>query len=466
MPKQKTKEKPAELSGHFTPLTVRYEHGKSLRADAPREAHASWSAAGIARDAIAMLEESNTGRMAELVPIRYGRMLSSPFAFFRGSAALMAADLSQTPNSGVFVQSCGDCHLLNFGAFATPERNLIVDISDFDETTPAPWEWDLKRLATSFVLACRSNGFKEPIARKSAEAVCRSYRTSMRLFAEMPALKVWYSKLDLDTFVAGMHDKKLREEAMAFVAKRKQRSLIDYYLPKLTEEKAGRRVFKENPPLIYHTAKQRDPAYLETIKEVFQNYRESLNEDRRILLDRYKLMDAALKIVGIGSVGTRCGVLLLMAADNDPLILQIKEARSSVLEPYTRTSTYNHHGRRVVAGQRLMQAHSDIFLGWTTGLQGYHFYLRQLTDMKMSPMPELWSTERSVEVAEAFGWVLARAHARSGDAAVLAGYMGSNDTFDKAIASFAVAYADQTETDHKALVEAVKRGRLQAYIEP
>jgi uncharacterized protein (DUF2252 family) len=392
-------------------------------------------------------------------------MMKSPFTFFRGSAALMAMDLASTPTSGLMVQLCGDCHLLNFGAYATPERNIIVDINDFDETLPGPWEWDLKRLATSFVLACRGNDFKSDICREAAQSVARSYRKSMREFSEMTVLDIWYSKMDLDTYLAGMQNKEFREDANALVKRVKSKSIREYYFPKLTLERHGRRVFKDNPPLVYHTDEQREQEFLETAKRVFLDYKTTVNAARHALLDRYTLMDVAMKIVGIGSVGTYCAVVLLMADENDPLILQVKEARDSVLAPYASKSTYDNHGRRVVEGQRLMQAHSDSFLGWARGPRGRDMYFRQLKDMKMSPVPEVWMPERALEVAKSLGWVLARAHARSGDAASISGYLGAKDVFDKAIADFAVAYADQTERDHKALVAAVRAGRLEAFIE-
>jgi uncharacterized protein (DUF2252 family) len=446
-------------------VAERKSKGKLLREKVPRKDHRLWSAARKGRDPIAIIQQSNAGRVTELLPIRYGRMLKSPFTFFRGSASLMAYDLQSTAASGISVQACGDCHLLNFGVFATPERNLILDINDFDETHPAPWEWDLKRLATSFVLACRGNGFKPAVAKQAAETVVRSYREAMHDISQMKTLDVWYLKMDISTYLAGIKDKQFRKDADAYVAKQTQKSAVDHYVPKLTTQKDGRPVFKDAPPLIYHTPEQCDKEFLSTIKTVFLAFRETLSEDRRVLLDRYALMDVAMKIVGIGSVGTRCGIMLLLAGENDPLVLQVKEARPSVLEPYTQKSAYKHNGHRVVAGQRLMQSQSDIFLGWAVGLHGHHFYVRQLRDMKMSPVPEIWTPERAMEVARSFGWVLARAHARSGDSAIIVGYMGTGTAMDEAIGQFAIAYADQTEQDHRELLKAVKSGRLEAYIE-
>jgi len=456
-PKQ---QKPVELPGS---ISERREQGKVLRDVVRRNDHASWYETSK-RDPIEVLEQSNVGRIPELIPIRFGRMMASPFAFFRGSASLMAADLSSTPNTGLRVQACGDCHVLNFGAYATPERNLVIDLNDFDETLQGPWEWDLKRLTTSFVLACRANAFKSSLAREAAEAVARSYRKAMQEFSEMRVLDVWYSKMHFDSYLETIKDKEWRAGLAASVKKEAEKNST-YVFPKFITEKDGRRVFKDNPPLIYHSSELRDFEFLSVAREAFRGYRATLSDERQVLLDRFEIFDIAMKIVGVGSVGTYCAVLLLMATESDSLILQIKEARPSVLEPYCGKSSYKNHGQRVVAGQRLMQAHSDIFLGWTQGPRGRQFYLRQLRDVKVSPRPEFWTTARALEMAEAFGWVLARAHARSGDSAMISGYLGANDIFDKAIAQFSVAYADQTERYHKELVTAVKRGRIEAYLE-
>lgn len=453
------------VSQHLPSFKERRALGKSLRNAVPRVTHAVWSPTAKRRDPIEILEEQNVGRIAELLEIRHGRMMKSPFTFFRGSASVMAADLATTAATGQRVQSCGDCHLLNFGGFATPERNVIVDINDFDETLPAPWEWDLKRLATSFVLACRANGFKPRVSEEAAETVARAYRTAMRDLSEMRVLDVWYSKMTLDKALASIKDKEFRDAATARAQTQIQKSRTESYFPKLTAEHDGRRIFKDNPPLVYHSTEQNDAAYLDIVKKVFKDYRATLSEAHQVLIDRFELMDIAMKIVGIGSVGTRCSILLLMAGEKDPLILQVKEACTSMLEPYAGKSAHENNGHRVVAGQRLRQAQSDMFLGWAKGPRGRDFYVRQLKDMKISPTPEFWTTERAIEVAQSLGWVLARAHARSGDSAVLSGYMGSSDVFDQAIAQFSIAYADQTERDHKALIEAVKAGRLEAYIE-
>jgi uncharacterized protein (DUF2252 family) len=461
-----SKQSPArQYPDAFIPSSERRAQGKSLRDIVPRQYNADWAPSPNRRDPIDVLEESNIGRIPELIPIRYGRMMKSPFTFFRGSAAVMAMDLATTPVTDVKVQLCGDCHLLNFGAYATPERNIIVDINDFDETLPGPWEWDLKRLATSFVLACRDNRFNPGDCREAAEAVARSYRTAVREFSEMTALDVWYSKLDIASFLERIEDKTFLKDAQNYLKKAKDKSSLEVLVPKLTAEKDGRRVFVDTPPLLYHTDEQREVQFLDFIAKAFENYKATLDEARRVLLDRYTLMDLAIKVVGIGSVGTACAVLLLMSDENDPLILQVKEARRSVLEPYVNKSKHLQQGQRVVEGQRLMQSHSDIFLGWTKSTRGREFYLRQLRDMKTPPVPEVWTPARTLEVADAFGWILARAHARSGDPAIISGYLGTKDVFDKAIADFAVAYADQTEHDHKALLKAIRSGRLEAHIE-
>jgi uncharacterized protein (DUF2252 family) len=465
MVKQKTDSPQKSETQRNSSFKERRAQGKALRDALPRVDHGIWSPSAKRRDPIDILEEQNVGRVPELLEIRHGRMMRSPFTFFRGSAAVMAADLATTAVTGQRVQSCGDCHLLNFGGFATPERNVIVDINDFDETLPGPWEWDLKRLATSYVLACRGNGFKASVAEEAAETAARAYRTAMREFSEMHVLEVWYSKFTLDDALATIKDKEYRESAIARVRKQIQKSKTESYFPKLTAEHNGRRIFKDNPPLVYHTAEQHEVAFLDVAKKIFKDYRATLSESHQVLLDRFELMDVAMKVVGIGSVGTRCGILLLMAGESDPLILQVKEACRSVLEPYVGKSRHANNGHRVVAGQRLMQSQSDIFLGWAKGPQGRDCYLRQLRDMKISAVPELWAPETAIEFAQATGWVLARAHARSGDAAVLSGYMGSSDVFDKAIAQFSIAYADQAERDHKALLKAVKSGRLEAYVE-
>jgi uncharacterized protein (DUF2252 family) len=445
----------------FLSRKERLSAGKALRDKVPREHHAAWKPPAKRRDPIDVLEESNRDRMPELVPIRYGRMLRSPFTFLRGSAGLMAYDLATRPSTGLRVQACGDCHLLNFGMFATPERNLVFDMNDFDETLPAPWEWDVKRLGASFAVAARDNCFSDKEARDVAVECVRAYREHLRDCSKKSPLEVWYERLDTQALIEKAPDakaKKLREE---MVAKARQR-IGEYLLPKLTKEVGGRRRLVDQPPVLFHVA-EKDAE--EKFREGLEDYRLSLPDDRRVLFDRYRLEDFAMKIVGIGSVGTRCLVGLFVSAEGHTLLLQVKEACPSVLAPYAGKSVYENQGQRIVVGQRLMQSSSDIFLGWTQGRRGYHFFVRQLRDMKFSVPVEGVSALQLKRYAEVCGTVLARAHARSGDAAKISGYLGKTDVFDRAIGKFALAYADQTVRDHAALVAAVKAGRIKALVE-
>jgi uncharacterized protein (DUF2252 family) len=438
-------------------LAERYALGKALREKVPRGRHAGWQPPSRRRDPIDILIESSTGRIPSLLPIRYGRMLQSPFTFYRGAAAIMAADLASTPKTGVRVQACGDCHLLNFGGFATPERRIIFDINDFDETLPAPWEWDVKRLSASFVVAGRSNRFTKRDARAAAAAAVRSYREHVASSAEMPTLQAWYASVS--GLVETLGNPRLRRRYERVVREEREHGSAHEFA-ELAHYVDGVPRIKDDPPLVYHADIEHDPAFWRRVHRELRRYRESLPDDRRVLFDRFQLCDMAAKVVGVGSVGTACAVALFLAAKEDPLFLQFKEAHSSVLEPFAGKSAYANHGERVVTGQRLMQAASDIFLGWTTGEEARHFYVRQLRDIKIKPVIEIMEPADLVSYADACGWALARAHARSGDAAVLAGYMGKGTTFDEAIADFAVAYADQNERDHHALVEAVRAGRI------
>ena len=447
---------------NYVPRADRAAAGKALRGSVPRASHRDWAPPADRRDPVDVLIESNIGRMPELIPIRFGRMLVSPFTFFRGAAAVMAADLAKTPATGLRVQACGDCHLLNFGVFATPERNLVFDINDFDETLPAPWEWDIKRLAASFVLASRDNRFAAADSRHSAVAVVRAYRERLAELAEMPALDVWYAKMDAMKWIAETADPELRVLREKRVKKAQARTALDHEYPSLVEETGGRPRIKDDPPYIFHSDDTANHEFQQVIDEAFQNYRDTLPHDRRVLYDRYQWADLAVKVVGVGSVGTVCGVALLLADDDDPLFLQFKQANASVLEPYAGKSLYENHGQRVVVGQRLMQSASDIFLGWTTGRFGRNFYVRQLRDAKVKPMVEIFKPKHMAEFAGFCGQALANSHARSGDAATLSGYLGNADNFDQAIADFAVAYADQTERDHAALADAVLSGKVEA----
>jgi uncharacterized protein (DUF2252 family) len=415
------------------------------------------------RDPLGILRQSDGARLPELVPIRYGRMMRSPFAFFRGSAAIMAADLAGSPVSGLRVQACGDCHLKNFGGFATPERHILFDINDFDETLPAPWEWDVKRLATSFVLAIRENGISEDVGQDVAASCARAYRKGMRTFAKLDPLAVWYTKLTAEELLASLSGK-LRDRVSRRVEKARAHGASDVDYPKLAETVHGKIRIKGTPPLIYHPDVAQAPEFGSRVEQVLREYRESIAGDRRILFDRYHFVDAAIKVVGIGSVGTRCWIALLMSPANEPLFLQFKQANPSVLEAYAGKSLYSHNGQRVVMGQRLMQAASDIFLGWTTGPAG-DYYVRQLRDAKIGPNVETFDQEMFRVYAKACGWNLARAHAKSGDSSAIVSYLGKSDEFDEAIRDFAPAYADQTERDHTALKKAVKSGKIEVYIE-
>jgi len=435
--------------------------GKALRAALPRERHAVWKIPARRRDPIGIVMQSNRERIPQLVPIRHGRMLRSPFTFLRGSAGLMAHDLSTTPSTGLRVQACGDCHLLNFGMFATPERNLVFDINDFDETLPAPWEWDVKRLAASVLVAGRDRQFKDKDARAAAMDCVRAYRENLRRYAKMSPLDLWYDRLDFATVIANAPDAKAKQFRQQVAAKA-QRRVAEYLFPKITTEVGGRHRLIDQPPVLFH----REDVYGDPlVLEAMQRYRRSLSDDRRVLFDRYHIEDLAIKVVGIGSVGTRCFVALFFSADGQPLLLQIKEACASVLEPYAGKSIYRNHGQRVVVGQRVIQSSSDIFLGWTRGRRGFNYFVRQLRDMKMSFPVDGFTTTQLRRYAEGCGWTLARAHAKSGDAAMISGYLGKSDVFDRAIGDFALAYADQTERDHAQFAAAVQSGRIDALVE-
>jgi uncharacterized protein (DUF2252 family) len=461
-PKKASKEKPAKAPlSQFLSRNERLEAGKALRDTVPREHHASWKPLARRRNPIDVLEASNRDRLSELVPIRYGRMLRSPFTFLRGSAGLMAYDLATTPTTGLRVQACGDCHLLNFGMFATPERNLVFDMNDFDETLPAPWEWDVKRLATSFAVAARDSHCSDQEARDAAVACTGAYREHLRDCSKRGPLEVWYERLDVEALIEQSPDAKTKKLRQDMSAKAHQR-IGEYLVPKLTNATGEQRRLVDQLPVLFHVA---DKDAEERFREGLEDYRRSLPDDRRVLFDRYRLEDFALKVVGIGSVGTRCYVGLFRSAEGNPLLLQFKEACPSVLAPYAGKSVYENQGQRIVVGQRLMQSSSDIFLGWTRGRRGYDFFGRQLRDMKFSVPVEGASAAGMKRYAEICGTVLARAHARSGDAAKISGYLGKTDGFDQAIGEFSLAYADQTVRDHAALVAAERTGRIKALVE-
>ena len=444
--------------------TERRARGKRLRDTAPRDAHAAWRGHAERADPIGILQAADAARQPDLVPLRYGRMLQSPFTFYRGSAGVMAADLARTPVSGIRVQVCGDCHLMNFGGFATPERRLIFDINDLDETLPAPWEWDVKRLVASFVLAARANGLSDANGRDAAVACARSYRRKIRDFAAMDVLDVWYARLDDSDFLAMLpQDRKavLRKR----IAKATATSSSELVFPKLVDQAVGQPRIRDTPPTLFHGEASRAAFDIDMLREALGKYRETLAEDRRVLFDRYRLVDAAVKVVGIGSVGTLCMVALMMSVADSPLFLQVKQANASVLEAYAGKSAYPHHGQRVVEGQRLMQPASDLFLGWVIGPEGRHFYIRQLRDVKLSPLVETYDAEMLSIYGQACGWVLARAHAKAGDPWAISGYLGKNAQFDEAMGKFALAYADQAEQDHAALKTAVRAGTVDVQIE-
>jgi uncharacterized protein (DUF2252 family) len=422
-----------------------------------------WKAPSGRRDAVDLVLEAEKGRLPELLPLRHGRMVRSAFTFYRGAALTMAADLASTPATGVRVQCCGDAHLCNFGGFATPERKIIFGINDLDETLPAPWEWDVKRLAASFVVACRDNGLADAVGKDVTLACVRSYRESMAEFSQMKTLELWYRALSAQELNEGLSPK-LRERTMKRIEKEQVKSRGEELFPKLVEHKGDVAVIKDQLPTIFHADGHAPGEVHQAVLDTLAGYRASLSPAYQSLLDRYELCDAAVKVVGVGSVGTACWVLLFVAGEGDPLFLQVKEARASVLEPYTGASVFANQGQRVVHGYRLMQPSSDIFLGWSEGPKR-HYFFRQLRDMKLSVMVESFGRTEMNIYAGWCGRALALSHARSGCPVTLSGYMGKGDAFDKALAAFSVAYADQNEQDHAALERAVRKGRVKAVFE-
>jgi uncharacterized protein (DUF2252 family) len=469
--KQKRTNEATQSAPPYLSPAERRAKGKALRDAVPRQAQAGWKAPKGRRDPVDITLAANEGRIPNLVPIRHGRMAASPFAFYRGSAALMAADLATTPTSGIRVQACGDAHLMNFGGFATPERNIIFDINDLDETLPAPFEWDLKRLAASVVIAAQYLKLPASDAARVATDVVREYREWMENYASMRALDVWYDKIDMQAYDDRAGDpalvKKVRKEAAKRIEEAQRKTEPEFLYPKFVSEEGTAPRIKDEPPLIFHPKAELIPNLRTGFDEAIAAYRESLPEQTRTLFDRYHLVDVAIKVVGVGSVGTVCGILLLLAADDDPLFLQSKEAGASVLEPYAGKSVYPNHGQRVVTGQRILQSASDVFLGWTGSgkISRRHFYIRQLRDMKMSAVIEDQNTDMLRQYARMCAHALARGHARSGDAAMMAGYMGSGKRFDDAVGEFAVEYADQNLLDYKAFVRAIREGRVKAAAE-
>jgi uncharacterized protein (DUF2252 family) len=462
----------SRLVPHLT-VAERVARGRAARAEVPRSSHAGFEPAAHRADPIALLEQQAETRVPELVPIRYGRMLVSPFTFYRGAALIMASDLSATPSSGLRVQACGDAHLSNFGVFGSVERRLMFDVNDFDETLPGPWEWDVKRLAASLVVAARGNGYSRKERSKIVRDTVGRYRDAMRSFATMPNLAVWYSRLDVEELLGqlrGQVNAKMLKRAEQGLAKARTRDSLQAF-SKLTHLVDGEPRIISDPPLIVPVEELFPEAtadqVTDRVHEFVRGYRQSLQTDRRILLEQYRFVHMAHKVVGVGSVGTRAWIALFLGLDGqDPLFVQVKEAQASVLEEYVGKSGYANHGERVVAGQHLMQASSDIFLGWKrmTGVDNIErdFYARQLKDWKGSAEVEVMIPEGMTLYGQMCGWTLARAHARSGDRVAIATYLGSNDTFDRALAEFAEAYADENERDYQALVDAVKSGRITA----
>jgi uncharacterized protein (DUF2252 family) len=454
-------------------VAERVARGKAARAEVPRESHGEFVPSKDRPDPLALLQEQAKTRVPELVPIRYGRMLVSPFTFYRGAALLMASDLAATPTSGLHVQLCGDAHLSNFGVFGSPERRLMFDVNDFDETLPGPWEWDLKRLAASFEIAARNNGFSDKERRRVVLAVTREYREAMASFAAMTNMDVWYAHLDIEQAVAEVQanfDPKRLKALEKNLAKARARDSVRAFTKLATEDGGEPRILND-PPLIVPLddlipeGSDRDQV-VEEMMEVIRGYRKTLETDRRHLIEGFRFVDMARKVVGVGSVGTRAWILLLLGRDDvDPLFLQAKEAQESVLERFVGKSAFANHGQRVVAGQRLMQATSDIFLGWerVMGFDGVKrdFYIRQLHDMKGSADVEVMVPVGMALYARLCSWTLARAHARSGDRIAISAYMGKGDVLDRAIADFAASYVDQNDRDYERLKRAADGGEIE-----
>jgi uncharacterized protein (DUF2252 family) len=441
----------------------RMESGKNQRLITPRDAHEQQAPSKQRRDPIQLLIESEKGRVPKLVPIRYGRMLQSPFAFLRGSAIVMAEDLSHTPCSGIYVQCCGDCHLMNFGGYATPERNQVFDINDFDETLPAPFEWDVKRLVTSVVVAGRYKQFSDKENKKAAFSAVKIYSQKVREFALMRQLEIWYNRLDEASIIKMFKLDTLFVSKIKSIAEKAKTKTHELLYPGITLLKDGRRKFVDHKPLIYHPADIEKS--IESGYAFFDDYYQSLPDDKKSLLSRYKIEDVALKVVGVGSVGTRCLVGLFASNDEDAIVLQFKEGNSSVLEQYAGNSTYANHGERIVNGQRLMQTVSDIFLGWTKSQDGTEFYVRQLRDMKASANVDNFTPRLLLEYASLCGWALAKSHAKAGRSPEITGYIGKTEAFANSVTEFAVQYADRTEKDFALLKDAEKTKRIKVTYE-
>ncbi len=467
------KTKPTAAVPHLS-VAERVARGKAARKEVPRAGHALFEPPSTRADPVELLERQAKTRVPELVPIRYGRMLVSPFTFYRGAASIMAHDLAGTPRSGLTVQCCGDAHLSNFGVFASPERALVFDVNDFDETLPGPWEWDVKRLAVSMLIAARSNGFRAKEQDRIVLDTVGRYRTAMAEFAGMKNLDVWYARLDIESALqdyASQFKPKVVKRTEKNLAKARTKDSMTAF-SKLTHVVDGKaRIVDESPlivPIDQLAAGHEREEIFEQLHQLVRGYRNSLEFDRRVLLEGFELTDFARKVVGVGSVGTRAWIALMLGRDGqDPLFLQMKEAEASVMEEFLGPSEFSNHGERVVVGQRLMQATSDIFLGWLhvdAGLDGKprDFYGRQLKDWKGSAEIEQMVPKGMATYGKLCGWTLARAHARTGDRISIAAYLGNSDSFDRAIVEFSKAYADQNERDYQELTEAVNSGKIKA----
>lgn len=476
IPAQSKRKRPSwPVLGSLPGPEERARFGKAARSRVPRETHAALDLPPDRPDPVDLLEMQAGSRLPDLVPVRYGRMLASPFAFFRGAALPMASDLSATPTTGMTVEACGDAHLSNFGVYASPERRLVFDINDFDETLPGAWEWDVKRLAASAEIAGRDNGFTPKQRRKLVVTAVRSYREALRSFSRMTSQQVWYARLDVEDMLAERGDAvsgRMRRNIDEQMAKARSRDSIQA-VARLTQMVDGRRRIISDPPLVVPIGELADreegsAAFVPLISGLLKQYRQTLYEDAGELLGRYQLADMARKVVGVGSVGTRCWIILMLGASHaDPLFLQVKEAEESVLSAHHGPGSHEHQGQRVVSGQRLIQASSDVFLGWVRmehGVDGrpHDYYVRQLRDWKMSADIQKMSAGWMRRYLGFCGWTLARAHARTGDRFAMASYLGASDVFDEAIADFAASYADQNERDYSALAKAAKSGRITA----
>lgn len=448
---------------HGVPMRAaeRRAAGQALRQVVPRSAHATYAPAPDRADPVRVLEETGQHRIASLLPIRYDRMRQSPFGFLRGAAAVMAGDLATTPVSGIRVQSGGDCHLANFGIYASPEGVPVFDVNDFDETLPAPFEWDVKRLGASFAVVAAGRGLAARHQRQLACAAVRAYRQAMAALAAQSPLDAWRTRIDAAAVIGGIEDRRLRERQLKRLAAIAAAGQAGY--PTLLERRNGLPRLRAHPPLLFALTDKTDGAHLAAARAAFASYKRTLDEERRLLLARYHLTDIAFKVVGVGSVGTFCAIGLYLSPDGAPLLLQIKEAQPSVLAPFAGASAYANQGQRVVVGQRIMQAESDIFLGWTRDADDdRHCYVRRLKDGRLAMLGEQIADGALPSYAELCGRTLARAHARSADAATIAGYLGTSGSFDTAVAEFAVLYARQTVRDHRRLVDAIAAGRIVA----